>query len=264
MSLADKDDEETDGDSFWPDSFACVAKCCTWKVMVAVVTLVSIMGIGSVVVPAKFYHWVVHMLNGRSTTLNGASHSTAPKWIIALLLAISSSTDNFAVGLSVALAGCRLKLKVNFIIAVCNAMGALSSAGFGQIIGGSAPTLAPALAGAIFMYLAWEELASWRRGEHASPLTRQAADGMVWRLAVPMTLNNLAGGVASGVVGVGPIVAGGCALAASFVMMASGHCLGRTLGHVVEKCLDPRLLAVTVFASVALVQLVGAVQAAVG
>jgi hypothetical protein len=37
-----------------------------------------------------------------------------------------------------------------------------------------------------------------------------------------MTLNNMAGGVAGGVVGIGPLLAGSCAFLASFTMMATG------------------------------------------
>ena len=41
----------------------------------------------------------------------------------AILLALSSSTDNFAVGMSVALSGAALPFRVNAIVAVCNALG---------------------------------------------------------------------------------------------------------------------------------------------
>lgn len=190
------------------------------------------------------------ILNGTDTTPRGT--------LFAVILAFSSSTDNFAVGLSVALAGSRLPPRVNAIISACNALGALGSAGFGALIGNAAPSLAPMLAAAVFLYLAWEELSSWRRGERASPLARSASDGLVWKLAVPMTLNNLAGGVASGAVGVSPLVAGGSALGASYLMMYGGHLAGRKLGAVVEESVDPRLLAAATFLAVALAQAVGA------
>ena len=191
--------------------------------------------------------------------LNGTDTST-PRWALAVILAFSSSTDNFAVGLSVALAGSRLPPRVNAIISACNALGALGSAGFGALIGNAAPSLAPMLAAAVFFYLSWEELGSWRRDERASPLARSASDGLVWKLAVPMTLNNLAGGVASGAVGVSPLLAGGSALGASYVTMYGGHLAGRKLGAVVEDCVDPRLLAAATFLAVALAQAVGALH----
>lgn len=198
-----------------------------------------------------------------STLLSGR-HGTAPRWSLALVLAFSSSTDNFAVGLSVALAGSRLPPHVNITIALCNAAGALSSAEIGELLGGAAPMLAPAAAGGIFLYLAWLELASWYRGESASPLARTAAKGLVWKLAVPMTLNNLAGGVASGVVGITPVMAGSFALLASYIMMAVGHFLGTRLGPCVARFVDPRVIAIAVFGMVAYAQLGDAYAAARG
>ena len=76
-----------------------------------------------------------------------------------------------------------------------------------------------------------------------------------------MTLNNLAGGVASGVVGISPLAAGGLALFASYVMMTGGFFLGRRLGTTVERWIDPRVLAAAIFLSVAGAQLVEAAQA---
>ena len=170
------------------------------------------------------------------------------------VLAFSSSTDNFAVGLSVALADARLPLRVNVIIAICNAFGALSSAAFGALLGEAAPTLAPLGAALIFLYLGWEEFSSWKAGESASPLARGAAAGMAWKLAVPMTLNNLAGGVASGVAGVSGAFAGMCALFASFSMMQGGYVLGRVVGPWVERWIDPRVVAFSVFGVMAVIQ----------
>ena len=158
-------------------------------------------------------------------------------WLLALVLAVSSSTDNFAVGLSVALAGSKLPTRVNLIIAICNAAGAMSSAAVGALLGQAAPTLAPLGSAVIFLYLAWEELSSWKAGESASPLARSAVDGMAWKLAAPMTLNNLAGGVASGVAGVSGTFAGLCALSASYFMSKRRHPSPSTPASCVMHCL---------------------------
>lgn len=179
-----------------------------------------------------------------------------------MMLAISSSTDNFAVGLSVALAGRELPAHVNIIIAVCNATGALLAAGFGSLLGSMAPAAAPMLAAIIFFYLGWEELTSWRSGEKASPLARSAADGLALRLALPMTLNNLAGGVAGGAVGIGPLQAFIAALLASYVMMDVGHRAGRGVGPWIERWIEPRIVAVIIFCAVALIQVQGALEGA--
>ena len=70
----------------------------------------------------------------------------------------------------------------------------------------------------------------------------------VWKLAIPMTLNNLAGGIAGGVVGIGPTLAGGSAFVASFVMMAVGYVLGKCVGGALDGRLDVRLLSCAIFA----------------
>ena len=72
---------------------------------------------------------------------------------------------------------------------------------------GRTPTIAPALAGLVFAFLARDELGSWARGEPSSPLAALAAEGVAVRLALPMTLNNIAGGLAGGVAGVPPALA---------------------------------------------------------
>ena len=107
-------------------------------------------------------------------------------------LSLSSSSDNFAVGVSLGLSELSLPVRLNAIVAVANAAGALVATHGGQAIGSAVPTLAPALASLVFGYLAWDELGSWTRGESASPLAKLAAEGVAVRLAVPMTLNNLA------------------------------------------------------------------------
>ena len=178
-----------------------------------------------------------------------------PSWVLAALLYISSSTDNFAVGASVALSGSPHSVYVNGVIAVCNASAALVSAAFGTYLGDAAPTVAPMAAAAIFLYLAYEEVCSLIRGEDASPLAQMAVSGLAWRLAVPMSINNLAGGIASGVAGIGPLEAGFWALVASYAMFRLGHYLGDNLGRFIEGCLDPRVLAATIFTIVAMLQL---------
>ena len=179
----------------------------------------------------------------------GSSSATA------ILLALSSSTDNFAVGMSVALSGAVLPFRVNAIVAVCNAFGALAAAAAGELLGAAAPALAPAGAAAIFLLLARDEIESYRAGDDVSPLATSAAQGLAWKLAPPMTLNNLAGGVASGVVGISPMPAFVHALLASLVMMQLGFSLGGQLGRFVDECIDARLMAALIFGAVAVAQL---------
>lgn len=204
---------------------------------------------------------VLAMLSGRNTSLP-KTRSKFSTWERGLVLAISSSTDNFAIGLSVALAGSPLSPGVNAIIALCNGLGATVGAMFGSIIESSAPLAAPLIAAGIFLYLAQEEVISWKNAEDCSPLARSAAQGLIWRLALPMSLNNIGGGLASGLIGITPILAGGFALLASYVMMAFGHFLGMRLGKCVENWFDPRLLAAAVFVSIGLAEVHEALMAA--
>ena len=175
--------------------------------------------------------------------------------LLAMALAISSSMDNFAVGLSVGLAGREMSVRSNTIIAVCNAFGALVSASVGMAATTLVPQVVPPLfAGAIFLYLGADEYRSWHRGDAASPLASKAADGLAWQLALPMTLNNLAGGAAGGAAGIGAAMAGISALVASFVLCAGGAWLGRVVGDKLEGWLEPRLISATIFLAVASLQ----------
>ena len=183
-------------------------------------------------------------------------HDRGGSWLVAAALALSSSTDNFAVGLSVELAGHELPRRVNAIIAVCNAFGALLSAAAGQLLSEHAPQLLPSLfAAAIFLYLGYDEFSSWRRGDVTSPLATKAAEGLAWKLALPMTLNNLAGGAAGGAVGIGPAQAFASALFASYLMCTGGSWLGQQVGARLERWLEPRLVAAAIFAGVAGMQM---------
>ena len=176
-------------------------------------------------------------------------------------LALSASSDNFAVGVSLGLSERSLPTRLNAVVAMANAAGALLATHGGQALGSAAPTLAPALASVAFWYLAWEELGSWLRGDPASPLTKLAAEGVAVRLAVPMTLNNVAGGLAGGVAGVTPSVAFFLALVASFVAMLVGHSLGQVAGRRLAGRLDARLAAGIILIALALAQALEVVEA---
>ena len=72
------------------------------------------------------------------------------------------------------------------------------------------------------------------------------------RIAIPMTLNNIAGGAAGGAVGIGALTAGVAALFASFCMMKLGHVIGKHLMALLES----RINTCGIFASLAAMQLV--------
>ncbi|KAJ1447970.1 hypothetical protein M885DRAFT_540787 [Pelagophyceae sp. CCMP2097] len=142
-----------------------------------------------------------------------------------ILLSICSSLDNFVVGLSLGLRRSACTARTMFIVAAANAAGAVLASHVGAVAGERAPAVAGAAAGLIFLYLAAGELQGWLVDEPSS-LTSLAEKGVAWRLAVPMTLNNLAGGVAGGLTGIGAASMGLGALVASYALMDLGHRAG--------------------------------------
>ena len=178
--------------------------------------------------------------------------SVSHRLVLAVVLAVGSSVDNLAVGITVGVTGHRLQPWVNGVVASCNAAGTLLASIGGSMMGDTTPTLAPLLAGSVFMYLGFSEGRSWWLGEE-SPLAQLAAQGLVARLAVPMTLNNFAGGVAGGVAGVSPLVAAASVLVASFFLMAGGHSVGRYLDKSLT--IDPRIAACAIFVLLGIAQL---------
>ena len=69
-----------------------------------------------------------------------------------------------------------LSWKLNLIISACNALGALSSTGFGRALGARAPALAGLVAAGVFGYLAAGEVEAFFSGG-GSALSRDAAAG---------------------------------------------------------------------------------------
>lgn len=167
------------------------------------------------------------------------------------VLSVSSSLDNFAVGTSLGVAQNPLSIKLNAIVSFCNAVGALCSSEVGAFLGSMAPSIACLSAAAVFGWLGICEAASFRKDE-ASPLSSLAAAGVAWRLALPMTLNNLAGGVAGGLAGVHSLTMGFGAALASFFMMYLGYWLGRLGAEALKSsCFDPRAGAAIAFLTLA-------------
>ena len=170
------------------------------------------------------------------------------------------------------------------------------SAATGHLLGEYAPTVAIVFAGLIFGYLAMDELISWKRAgstsasaasatassggsstsnSTSSTLTiKTAADGNnnttisdTIRIAIPMTLNNLAGGAAGGAAGINAKIAGIMALLASYCMMKLGHVFGLFLMKSVSSSsrkkndgngtlFDTRVVSGLIFALLALMQLI--------
>ena len=144
-----------------------------------------------------------------------------PLFLDAFLLALASSTDNFMVGLSVGISNQSLSFAANALISVCNASGAwLASFGGGALGKSLPPHLPPLLSAIAFGFLAlkefWEFWQTVQRNKKSLlSKKKEAADAnnvddtttsydsgkslnmsRAIHLAIPMTLNNLAGGVA--------------------------------------------------------------------
>jgi len=158
--------------------------------------------------------------------------------------------------------------KVNLVVALCNATGTLlATYGGGRVVQlleqalqqlaaaattSSSPQsytinvkLESLLAAAAFAYLAWKEYIEAFGGKGNKHCADAAADddddddkankssqsksGLSYSIALPMTLNNLAGGVAGGVIGLSAWQATGYAFIVSFGSMALGHFLASQL-----------------------------------
>jgi putative Mn2+ efflux pump MntP len=148
----------------------------------------------------------------------------------ALLMALASSTDNFLVGVSVGLTRKPLSIKVLWGIALCNAVGGFLAASGGRL--GVKylmdESTANGFAGFAFAYLAWKEYVESL--EEAS--SKGAPKQVSLALALPMTLNNIAGGVTAGVLGVPPLWNFTYALAVSVLTMWIGYRLGKGFSGV--------------------------------
>jgi putative Mn2+ efflux pump MntP len=178
----------------------------------------------------------------------------------AILLACGSSTDNFAVGTTLGISSKPLDSSSNAIISLFNAFGAFVSAAGGHLLGELAPLCATLFAALIFAYLAVDEFISyWRRRNNdtdaTSTLTMKSGSTKdALQIAIPMTLNNLAGGAAGGAAGIDAKTAGLMALLASFIMMKLGHVTGSYLMASVGNKIDTSIVAGGIFACLAMMQ----------
>ena len=149
----------------------------------------------------------------------------------AFLLACASSTDNFCVGFGLGLSGRTLPFHVNGFISACNAFGALVASVGGQWISSSFQLSSALLGSMAFLVLALQEVLSEDEpGDSKLNDNNKNNSAMFW-LALPMTLNNVAGGIAGGSIGIPPIMAFLYAVAASFATMVMGHSLGRSIAQ---------------------------------
>jgi putative Mn2+ efflux pump MntP len=178
----------------------------------------------------------------------------------ALLSACASSTDNFVVGVSLGLHEIHDVWILIWGIAACNAAGCLLSSVFGNsLMSFSTHNFASIAAGTAFAYLAYQEIANITN----TPLSNHANSNSsavtqtppiprfhLWELALPMTLNNLAGGVATGVAGVNPLWAAFYALIISALFMYVGQRLGLLFMRKGQSSSNPSLTYFTTFGSV--------------
>jgi putative Mn2+ efflux pump MntP len=139
----------------------------------------------------------------------------------ALWIALASSTDNALVGLSVGLSGKTLSRTVQWGIALCNAVGCACATLGGGILADYLP--GTGLAALAFAYLAWQEYNDTTTHTSNAPPPTTAS----LQLAIPMTLNNVAGGVTGGALGISATINFGYSMGVSVVTMWVGYRLGR-------------------------------------
>lgn len=167
---------------------------------------------------------------------------TIQKLLYPLLVGVGSSTDNFIVGLTVGLKKSEYNksfLKFNLVISLANAIGAYVASTIGLSVlgitfaGNEEVTreYSSLLAGIAFYYLAINEYLQSnqqqeeQQGDQELSSKDQFSIQETLQLALPMTLNNLAGGIASGVSGISPWISFVMAFLCSFGMMQIGYIL---------------------------------------
>jgi putative Mn2+ efflux pump MntP len=165
-----------------------------------------------------------------NATIDPSNYSIMVLFLEAFILALASSTDNFMVGLSVGITNRHLSLSVNSLISICNASGALLASMGGKILGENLPSfVSPLLSAITFGGLALQESLEFIRtvqrekkrrrqkqqrgnenndviaNDNFSDISNSSSScnsgtrldiSRALQLAFPMTLNNLAGGVA--------------------------------------------------------------------
>jgi len=169
----------------------------------------------------------------------------------ALCIAAASSTDNFLVGLAL---GTELQYSEQsssssqqhpphalvWGIAASNAVGCYLATATGSAVLQNSAGIQHVVAGTAFAYLGYKEYSSCADDSAAPangavPQQGQQNGGQepqrhlpptFWQLALPMTLNNLAGGVASGVAGLSSLTATSYAFLISAIFMYAGLSLG--------------------------------------
>ena len=155
----------------------------------------------------------------------------------AICLSVAASTDNFLVGLSEGLARHSLKISVLWGIAASNALGGFVSSSFGHFIVQYVSVRQQfILTGVGFSLLALQEYfeatsstisaAHNNSSGQLGAATTAKSESASLALALPMTLNNVAGGIAGGVLGISPNWNFIYALIVSVLTMWLGYKLG--------------------------------------
>ena len=167
-----------------------------------------------------------------------------------------SSIDNFIVGMSLGTSNVRLSLRSIFIISTITAVGTSGSSLIGTIIGEYAPNAVSIMAFVVFTFLGYQELSAYY-SKKSSFLNRLSMGGSIWKLSLPMTLDNLVAGVACGLIGISPLFIGFSAFITYFLMMLAGLRVGNTLrqSSSIYYKIKPKLLSGILFISIAVKQL---------
>ena len=195
--------------------------------------------------------------------LGSSSPSSSPSFASLLLLSVSSSLDNAAIGLALGLRRRPLDWRFNVVISISNALGALVSAFVGARLGSFAPTLAGVLAGCLFLILAVAEIRGGTgEGMLGGAFSSSSGSSIreAYKLAIPMTLNNLAAGTAGGLAGAGPVNMCLAAAMASYALMFLGHLAGSSpiAARFVTGKLNSAVISAAIFGTLGVLQLLGA------
>ena len=114
------------------------------------------------------------------------------------------------------------------------------------------------IAALAFLYLGLKEGYEWHYDQEQENEVTSTNVESAWKLAIPMTLNNVAGGVAGGLAGTDPLVMFMAAFLASYGLMSLGYFLGSytSNGYSDKKECDPRLASSCIFIIIGIFQLI--------
>eukprot|EP00746_Dinoflagellata_sp_MGD_P015848 gnl/MRDRNA2_/MRDRNA2_135439_c0_seq1.p1 gnl/MRDRNA2_/MRDRNA2_135439_c0~~gnl/MRDRNA2_/MRDRNA2_135439_c0_seq1.p1 ORF type:complete len:252 (-),score=47.26 gnl/MRDRNA2_/MRDRNA2_135439_c0_seq1:138-893(-) len=181
-----------------------------------------------------------------------------------MVVSLATSVDNLAVAMAVGIAGMELLFLDCFIIAAVGGL-ATGLADLATTVAGQWLQAVSQLCAVFFIGLGLNEFWNYYQGTHSDEKGKEEEETTKsflalgkqqlspWALAVPLSLNNLAGGAAGGLAGAAFWKVGLGSAAATLIFMVAGNFAGRKLG--VTFPFSTEILAGLAFVAIGIYQL---------